>query len=118
MAIPASTSVWTESMDPYDIVDYSVDCSNMLETGETIASFSLNILAEASVLGLQIKLTDGYNSELIGNTVRMWLTVLPAEQANPAFDGGAILPIELVINTNSTPPRRKQRTLGVKVIQR
>ena len=106
-------------MDPYDIVDYSVDCTGALESEETIVSFSINILAEASVLGLQNKLDSGYNNELIGNTIRMWLTVISAEQANPAFSGeGAVLPIELVINTNSTPPRRKQRTLGVRVVQR
>jgi len=119
MAIPASTSVWPEMMDPYDILDFVVDCSGMLEPNELIASHTISLLAEASALGLVINTTSPYATTVeSGTSIRVWFSILPAEQGNPAFNTSATLPMELVITTNAVPPRRKQRTLAVKVGQK
>ena len=118
MAIPSSTTVWTQSMDPYDIVDYIIDCSKMLEEGENISTYTVSLLAEASLLGLTINNSGGYSTTLIsGNRIRVWLSILPAEQSNPIFVNAVTLPLEVTITTSSTPPRRKQRTVAVTVQQ-
>lgn len=116
MAIPTTTTVWPESMDPYDIVDYTVDVTNLLESGEGVAGYTLALPAESVLLGLSLG-ADEYTSTISNNVIRMWLSTTKPNDA--AFDGtGAILPIELTVTTTANPPRKKQRTLAVKVIQR
>lgn len=118
MAVPAEAKVFTEALDPADIVDFSVDLNPLLEGGETIVSHTETVPTESAVLGLQIKTTGGYATTLSAGILKFWLGVLLAEQNNTAFVDGVTLPIEITITTNSTPARVKQRTVAVKVIQR
>lgn len=112
-------AVWEHSIDPYDVSDFSVDCTGILEEGEAIANFSLVTLAQSELLGLQIKSGAGYSPVINGNVITMWLGILESEQGNPAFSGaGVTLPLELNITTNSVPARKKQRTLAVRVVQK
>ena len=118
MAVPADAKVFEEPMDPTDIVDYEIDLGPLLETGEVVATHTETVPTESVLLGLEIKTTGGYITTLTGNILKIWLGVLLAEQANSAFVDGVTLPIEITITTNSTPLRKKQRTVAVKVIQR
>jgi hypothetical protein len=118
MAVPADAQVFEEPLDPTDIVDFEIDLGPLLETGEAIASQTVTVPTESSVLGLEIKTTGGYSTILTGNILRIWLGVLVGEQQNAAFATGVTLPIEITVTTDSTPPRRKQRTVAVQVIQR
>lgn len=118
MAVPAEAKVFTETMDPTDIVDFEIDIAPILETGEGVTTHTEAIPTESALLGLQIKTTGGYATSLTGTILRIWLGISSAEQANAAFVDGVTLPIEITITTNSTPPRVKQRTVAVTVIQR
>ncbi len=115
--IPASASVWPEPMDPYDIVDYKIDCSSLLDIGDEVADFAVEVLTESELLGLTLGI-DSYEPVLVGNTVTVWLSIDPAEQDNAAFVAGVNLPLEITVTSDSVPPRRRQRTVVVKVIQR
>lgn len=120
MAIPATTLVFEETMDPYDITDYVVDTSDLLENLEAVDDFTINIVAESALLGLT--LGTGSRAPSIDGTnklITMWLSVDDAQQQNSQFSGaGVVLPIEVNITTNSVPSRRKQRTVAVRVVQR
>ena len=115
--MPISTKVWEEIMDPYDIVDYKIDLSTLLATGEEIASYSINIPAESQLYGLTLGTGTRAPSLNLMN-LTLWLQVDSAFQSDPKFIKGLTLPIEVTIVTNSTPSRRKQRTVAVKVLQR
>jgi hypothetical protein len=118
MAVPAEAKVFAEALDPADIVDFEIDLSPLLEGAETIATHTETIPPESALLGLEFKTTGGYATSLTGNILRIWLGIADAQQSNAAFATGVTLPIELTITTNSTPARKKQRTVAVKVIQR
>ena len=118
MAIPATTYIFKESMDPYDVVDYVADVSGMLEAGEAVASFNLLVPAESALLGFELKTSGGYATTLTNSELRFWASINATKQTDPAFISGATIPVEINITTNSTPPRKKQRTLAVKVIHK
>lgn len=118
MAVPTEAKIFLEPLDPLDITDFEINLAPLLESGEGIASQTVSLPTESTLLGLEVKTTGGYATSLTGNILRIWLGIMPAEQGNAAFASGVILPIEVVVNTNSTPPRKKQRTVAVKVIQR
>lgn len=112
MAIPPTAVVWPESLDPSDILDFSISCANLLESGETISSYTATPGPEAALLGLQIP-----NSALAANVIAMWLQIDPAKAMDTAFLGtGATLPVEITVNTSSG--RRWQRTVVIKVAQK
>jgi len=118
MAIPAGAKQFTETMDPFDVLDFEVDISTQLQQGEGATSATLSIPTESTLLGLTINTTGGYTTTLIGNILRFYLSIILQEQANSAFAGGVSLPLEISIITNSVPARKKQRTVVVRVIQR
>jgi phage tail tape-measure protein len=123
MALPPNASAWTQEMDPADIVDYQVTLAGtggLLETGETIASYTLTMSAEGAALGVTIGSVGSYAPSLINSStgVKLWLSVGSGFQSNAAFSGtGVSVGIELTVVTNSSPARTRQRTLVVKVAQ-
>ena len=118
MAIPSTAFKWSRSMDPTDLVDYEVDLAGILEEGEVIGSYTLSVLSEGVLLGFNIESANGYSPQLIDNTrVKMWFSITDSERSNPLFNSGVSIPIELTINTTSSPSRRLQRTLVVTVVQ-
>jgi hypothetical protein len=126
MPIPTDAFVFPEDMDPKDQVDYEIDLTGtveepgMLEDGEECASFDLTLLAESVAVGLE--LGTGSRAPVLINTnkgIRVWFEVDSAEWGNAAFDGaGATLPMELTVTTNTSPSRRRQRTLVLEVKQK
>lgn len=117
MAFPATTKVWEESMDPYDVVDYKVDLNPLLSEDESIVSYTVEPLTESELYGLDIG-TSAYASELNLGELTIWLSIASDHQADVVFANGITLPIEISIITNSAPARKRQRTVAVRVIQR
>ncbi len=126
MALPALATKFAQSMDPKDLVDYEIDlASKILETGESASSYTLSVLAEAAALGFTIAqgVSDLGNAlyapSLINTNTALlfWVYVDPAFVNNAAYDAGVIAGLELTVNTNSTPPRRRQRSFGIQVVQ-
>lgn len=117
MAIPSTAPVALQSMDPYDLVDYKIELGNLLEAGETISTWSVTALPETTLLGLQIQTGAGYAAALNGTDITIWLNVILAEQSNPAFTAGVVLPFEVSFTTSNAPNRKKQRSFGIKVVQ-
>lgn len=108
---------WTESLDPYDVLDYKMDASGLLETGENIKSYTVLPTVEAELKGLRIGRTD-YETVLSDNAVTFWVSVDATKQQDNIFTPGVALPIELSFTTDSLPPRKKQRTVLLTVVQR
>ena len=118
MAIPASTYIFSGVLDPSDLLDYQIDVSSLLETGESISTFTLTVPAESVLLGLTLNTTGGYATTLASNKIQFWVSIDPSKQGNAAFNSVAVLPLELSIVTNSTPARKKQRTVAIQVTHR
>jgi hypothetical protein len=116
--IPTTTFIWPEAMDPYDVLDYAIDCTGLLQTDETILTYSVNLRSEATLLGLQILTNPPYALSLTGNIITIWLAINLSDQDNQAFrTTGALLPLEVNITTSLSPARKRQRTVAVRVKQ-
>jgi hypothetical protein len=123
MALPPNAFEWDQEMDPSDIVDYTINLSGekgLLESGETITSYTLTLRPEATALGLEIISTGPRAPALVGGAtgVMLWFQVLEAFWGNAAYSGSGVkLGIELTVETSSNPSRRRQRTVVLKVAQ-
>jgi hypothetical protein len=118
MAIPAAASAWSQPMDPSDRVDYRIDLvtAGLLGGGEQVDSYTLTLLPEAVALGLTILEDIDHGPFDDGTSIHLWLEVVEAFRTNTAFNAGVNLPMELTVETTSTPPRRLQRTIVVRVV--
>lgn len=114
----AMAEVFSEAMDPYEILDFEVDVTNLLAPGEAIQTYSLSLPTESQLLGLEIQATAPYTIERTNNIIRFWLGVISEEHLNPVYNAGATLPIQINILTNTGTTRRRQRTVAVQVFQR
>lgn len=121
MAIPALAQIFEASMDPADEVDWVLDFSDLLEPGEQVLVYTLELMAEAIALGLEIMTGGDRDHQLIESDTALlfWLRVADGYKLNVAFDGqgGTTLPIVVTIITNSVPARTRQRTALVRVVQ-
>ena len=117
MALPSGTVVWDDAFDPYDVVDFKLDLSALLEPGENIASYNIRLLSESVLSGLVLGV-GAYAHRLVGTMLTLWFSIEESMQSSAAFNNVVIMPMELSITTDSTPERRKQRTLAVKVTQK
>lgn len=126
MAVPLSAKAFDQAVDPADVVDFFVVVSQgaadakpptILLLGEAIARYSLKLTPEAAAVGLRIVDAVGYENRLSGNVLQLWLEVDEAVQASPLFDGAGItVAIELLIVTTAVPPRTKQRSFLVRIV--
>lgn len=122
MPNPPNAKAFAQPMDPSDIRDYEVvlsqgtDVTSFLDPAEGVASFTVALSAEAVAAGLTIKTEGGYATSITDTTIRFWLEVDAGSQGSTAFDGnGLALGIVITVTTNSTPARKKQRTVIVNV---
>lgn len=126
MAIPLTAVVFTQAMDPTDIVDFSLSISQgatsleILADGENVASFTLEPRAETIAAGVEILTGGGYVTSMVSNFLIFWLNIPdPAERLSTLFDGTSNpFGFELTIVTDHSPPRRYQRTLVVRIAQK
>lgn len=121
MALPTNTFKFTDPMDPKDRVDFLLNLSGvggMLETGETVATYTLTMRSEGVALGVSIGVTTYAPSQPTTSSILFWVEVDSTNWSNVAFDGtGTTVGIEVDITTNSTPARRRQRTVAIQVAQ-
>lgn len=118
MAIPKSTFIWPDAMDPSDKVDYIIDCSGFLEPSELIASYTLIIPSESVLIGLTLGSGSYASHVLDGTQIVLWLSIEDSLQQQSIFVDEVILPIEVNVTTTSSPARKRQRTVAVKVVQK
>lgn len=123
MPIPPNTYVFEYEMDPKDLVDFTIEGSSfdkpILEPGETIASFTLTLGAESAALGMELG-SGSYLATVTNDEtgVKFWSEFYSGFYEHASFtDPGVTLPLELYITTSSTPPRKYQRTVAIKVTQ-
>lgn len=123
---------FAETMDPDEVLEWVIPVSSILETGETIDPdddrWSLNLLAEAISFGLEIITDDPTWPDpylMTGDprwpdytAIRFWARVKAGFLNNPAFVAGVDLPMAITGWTSSVPPRRRQRTAIMTVVEK
>ena len=122
MAIPSTAKVFTQSLDPHELLDFQIVLSDLLEDGEIVddMEWTLEVLVEGAALGLTIMEGSARDPvlEVGGEKVTFWLTVDDSYKANAAFDGaGTKLPLRITARTTASPYRLRQRTFQVTVVQ-
>ena len=118
MAIPALAKSFKQPMDPQDLVEYQTDSGDtLLDAGEVIDTFALVMGAEGTALGVSIRNDGDYVPVLTnGNqSIVMWFEVDPAHRSDAAFFDGVTIPISVLITTTNVPPRRRHRTVTLRV---
>lgn len=117
MAIPTSAIVSPEVMDPYDIVDFKIDCTGLLEPYEMVSTYVVQPLSESVLLGLELA-PAGYPTTLELNKITFWARIATVNQSDTIFQNEVLLPLEISITTNAVPPRKRQRTVVLRVTQK
>lgn len=122
MAVPAKAAKFAVEMDPAELLDFQLNLRGeklkLLAEGEICASYTLTLYPEAAALGFAIKTTGLYAPNNDGEVITVWFETDPSFWGNAAFDGnGTTFAMELTVNTDHSPPRRRQRTLILGVVQ-
>jgi len=121
MPIPPKAFILAE-MDPAELLDYKFRLkqpgTKLLEDNEAVDTFTLALYPEAIALGLEIKSGGGYDESTDGDNITVWFEIDELFWDDVAYDGdGAGLAMELTLVTDNVPPRRRQRTLVLQVVQ-
>ena len=104
-------------MDPSDVMDYVASFVNLLEDGETLLTFSIDISTNAENVGVEIKDIPAAAVSLDGKSITFWTQVSDAQQDNIAFcDEGFKAELVFTITTTASP-REYQRTFIIVIKQ-
>ena len=119
--IPLGAYQWARPLDPADRAPYAFSFAQLLAPGEEIADIvRLTMSAAGAALGLEIDTSPG-RIPIIGedgNAVQVWFRVDEAFQENAAFTGAGVrIPIAFLVETNSSPFKRYERTAVLTVRQ-
>lgn len=120
MPIPADAIEWSRPMDPTDRQKRKILLSGaqaVLGEMAQMTGHTLELTSEAWLMGLRISTALGYEPVVTPTSIMIWLEVVPEMRADPAFDAGVRLAMELTIETNEVPSPRYQKTFVQKVIQ-
>jgi len=121
VAIPLGASPWLQQYDPADHTPYVFDFSGLLGNSEKIVSIeAVNVNATAALLGIGVEVDPLYAPliDTAGKKCQIWFAVIPASWDLPSFDAaGVMLPITMRVATDSTPPKRYERTAVLTVRQ-
>lgn len=129
MPLPEPPIRWKQALDPSEILDYVMELGVEengrrplldVDNGEEIASYDLNLTADAASVGLLIG-TGAYAHALVADNtaVKLWLSVDPAKRSDCVFShGGVEVGVIGTFVTNSSPARTFERTWMVRVRQR
>lgn len=120
MTIPTDAVVFAEVMDPADLMEYEANMTDLLDNASAITSFTIALLPDAILAGVQIKSGAAYDPGLVlvNKAIDFWLEVQVADRENVAYTAGIRVGVVITINTNHVPARRRQRTFVVNVRQR
>jgi hypothetical protein len=126
MPLPQNAIIVPQPFDPNDLDKVTVTISKagvhpaqfpILEAGENIATYVLALTAEAIAIGLRIRNEPPYYTTLSGQFLNFNLELDEAMRGLATFNKGITVGIELTVTTDAPAPRRKQRTIGIKVQQ-
>lgn len=120
MPNPANAKKFEDPMDPKDRVEFLVNLdgpTGLLETGETVASYTLTPSPEAVALGMQIGTGTYAPSQPTPTQILFWVEFSAGFHNNASFDAGVDLGIQVEITTSSVPARRRERTAIITVAQ-
>lgn len=106
---------WTAPLDPSDHVEYVADfrgAKPLLEVGEKIATYTVDLSPEAIAAGLVVDEAGEFAHKLVDDdsAVEMWFTIDEEKRGDEAFVRGVKLGVIVTATTDSDPPRRRQRT--------
>lgn len=121
MAIPPTAVKLGRILDPSDIKDVVLNCANVLQSGEKIASYTLDLSTSAIATGMEFLSGGGRDPAMVnGDTaIRVWPAIDPGEATNAIFDGNGIaLDAVLTIVTDSVPSRTDQQTFLIQWAQK
>jgi len=111
------------ALDPHEVLDFVLPFSLLLETDEAISDgdFTITLSAEAVAKGLTILDQAPYSAPELSEddkSIVVWFTIDDAEQGNAAFEApGTVLSFEALLETTSSPPRIRNRTFNLLVVQ-
>jgi hypothetical protein len=129
MAYPSTAVKFADAMDSKEVLEWIIPMASVLQDDETIDPdpdrWSLVLLAEAAALGFEIIADDPDYPDpaLVEGDVRFrdltaikfWTRV--ADEFQGTFLIGAAMPMEATAWTTSVPPRRRQRTAVITVVE-
>lgn len=107
-------------VDPYDVLNFKLDLSALLEEDEAFVSATLEVLPAAALLGFSIIDAGQYAPQQIDDShILIWPQIAAPNQANAAWAGqGSDCGFEITMITDSTPPRKWQRTVNIRWAQK
>ena len=114
----SAVQIFATPLDPDETRDFVINCSNLLEAGETIASFSLTLSTEAITAGLVLGTGLSAPSTAASDTqIVFWLSVTAPPAPEDFASPGTLYNIEVEIITSNASARTYQRTVAVRVAQ-
>lgn len=117
MSSTNSATQFPDPMDPTDVLDYVADFSQLLQSGETITGFVIELGANALARGVEVLGSPA--PALINSNMALlfWLSVDIANQEDDIWcDNGVAIYITITLNT-TTSPRAYQRTFSLIIKQ-
>lgn len=112
--LPTGAVAWQQPYDPGDHAPYAIDFGALLEVGEQIAAIEeITMNATAALLGVGVDAETDYAPiiDTDGEKIQMWFVVDEASWAESSFNAGGVkLPVTARVLTDSTPPKRYERT--------
>lgn len=108
------------SIDPTDVLNFELNLTGLLEQGEAFASITIALLPASVVQGFDVPGSGPFGvAEIAPGRLQFWPIIDLAEQARAAWAGqGTSCGFEVLGETDTTPPRRWQRTVQIRVVQK
>jgi hypothetical protein len=113
-AAPLGSQAWRRHFDPADHAPYALDFGPLLEASENIAVIeSIVMSATAALLGVGIDTAGAYAPiiDTDGEKVQLWFVVDEDAWDALSFEASGVqLPVTVRVTTDSTPPKRYERS--------
>ncbi len=101
-----------EVMDPGDRIDFAIEFSKVLDTGETLSDATWSLSSEAASAGVEI-----YSQSYEGTQAAVWLQVASGSRSASAWSGDGTKILATCVATSSAG-RIRERGLTVTIKQR
>jgi len=106
-------------LDPSDVLDFVLDMSSLLASGEQFSQVDLRVTATSALQGFEVMEDAPYQAVPLDNgRIRIWVTVAIEKRDAQQWTKSASCQIEVTAVTNSEPARTWQRTAQIAVGQR
>jgi hypothetical protein len=119
--LPLGVPQWKQPLDPADHVPYGLDFGQLMDPSETIATIETVSIDADDTLGLIIDMDAPYHPIIDSAKsvlIQAWFSVEEGRRKDASWSGkGQVMSITFRITTNSTPPKRYERTAALNVRQ-